>query len=171
MWVNIMIIFSENIFIKCSEYNFTSSRRVISSWSRTDVVPQRSVKCRDTVQSLHLTGDQMVCGLQNGEVQVWSLVTRSLDCLAGYHGSAVTAVSVASLSSSPHQVIVLSGSWRQEVKLFSLTEAAQLGSVRLRRKLVRSIRPLMLKFSMMISRTHLQVKKERLIQKIVWFRF
>ena len=51
----------------------------------------------------------------------------------------VTAVAVASLSSSPHQILVLSGSWKQEVKLFSLTDSAQLASVRLRRRLVRRI--------------------------------
>ena len=112
---------------------------MISSWSRSDVVPQLSVKCRDTVQSLHLSGDLLVCGLQNGEVQVWSLVRKCLDCLAGFHGTAVTAVAVASLSSSPQQIVVLSGSWRQEVKLFSLSDSAQLASVRLRRRLVRRI--------------------------------
>ena len=115
---------------------------MISSWSRRDVVPQRRFKCRDTVQSLQLAGELLVCGLQNGEVQVWSLVTRSLDCLAGYHGSAVTAVNVASLASpscSHQEVIVISGSWEQEVKLFSLSECRQLPSVRLRRKLVRAI--------------------------------
>ena len=116
---------------------------MISSWSRSDVVPQRRVKCRDTVQSLHLSDDLLVCGLQNGEVQVWSLARSSLDCLAGYHGTAVTAVAVArlpsSLSSSPGQILVLSGSWKQEVKLFSLTDSSPLSSVRLRRRLVRAI--------------------------------
>ena len=136
--INITRFYFIELF-RYSEYNFTSSRRIISSWSRSDVVPQLSVRCRDTVQSLHLSGDLLVCGLQNGEVQVWSLVRKCLDCLAGYHGTAVTAVALASLSSSPQQIIVLSGSWKQEVKLFSLSDSTQLSSVRLRRRLVRRI--------------------------------
>ena len=99
------------------------------------MVGLRIVKCRDTVQSLALSGQTLVCGLQNGEVQVWSLTSRSLDCVAGYHGTAVTAVAV----SDTRPAVILSGSWRQEVKLYNYPDHTQLPAVRLSSKLVRCI--------------------------------
>ena len=47
------------------------------------------------------------------------------------HGHPVTAVSLASLSGG--QVLVLSGSWRQEVRIYSQQDKTNLPSVRLPR--------------------------------------
>ena len=55
--------------------------------------------------------------------------------MAGYHGTAVTAVALA----ETEPVIILSGSWKQEVKLYNHSDNTHLPSVRLARKLVRSI--------------------------------
>ena len=65
------------------------------------------------------------------QVQLWSLLTNCLETVVTDHGHPVTVVSLASLSGG--QVLVLSGSWRQEVRIYSQQDKSNLPSVRLPR--------------------------------------
>ena len=67
----------------------------------------------------------------DAQVQLWSLLTHCLETVVTDHGHPVTAVSLASLSRG--QVLVLSGSWRQEVRIYSQQDKSNLPSVRLPR--------------------------------------
>ena len=65
------------------------------------------------------------------QVQLWSLLTHCLETVVTDHGHPVTAVSLAGLSGG--EVLVLSGSWRQEVRIYSQHEKCNLPSLRLPR--------------------------------------
>ena len=65
------------------------------------------------------------------QVQLWSLLTHCLETVVTDHTHPVTAVSLASLSGG--QVLVLSGSLRQEVRIYSQQDKTNLPSVRLPR--------------------------------------
>ena len=65
------------------------------------------------------------------QVQLWSLLTHCLETVVTDHGHPVTAVSLACLGWG--QVLVLSGSWKQEVRIYSQQYKSNLPSIRLPR--------------------------------------
>ena len=95
------------------------------------------MSCRDTVQCVAVSGPWVVCGLQNGEAQLWSLLTGSLVGVVARHGAPVTAVGVASVEAGAGKggvaQVVLTGSCKGEVRLWSVRTMSSLGSVRVDR--------------------------------------
>jgi len=124
------------------EENINKSSRVIAKWTKCVPQPQ-SLRCRDTIQTISLSGYLVACGLQNGEVQVWSLLTHSLLAVVADHGSPVTAVGIARLPYDTLRqiwpVLVLTGSWKGEVRIYSVHDQSPLCPIRLNRKLIKSI--------------------------------
>ena len=115
-------------------------------WSKRNVTrllsaappPPCPLSCRDTVQCVAVSGPWVVCGLQNGEAQLWSLLTRSLagPGVVARHGAPVTAVGVAAVEAGGAggvSHVVLTGSWKGEVRLWSVRTMSSLGSVRVDR--------------------------------------
>eukprot|EP00091_Calanus_sinicus_P000497 TRINITY_DN10418_c0_g1_i1.p1 TRINITY_DN10418_c0_g1~~TRINITY_DN10418_c0_g1_i1.p1 ORF type:complete len:263 (-),score=31.67 TRINITY_DN10418_c0_g1_i1:404-1084(-) len=124
------------------EERINNSTRVIAKWAKC-VPPPHSLRCRDTIQTISLSGHLLACGLQNGEVQLWSLLTYSLLAVVADHGSPVTAVGIARLPYDHVRkiwpVLVLTGSWKGELRIYSVHDESPLCPVRLNRKLVKNI--------------------------------
>merc|ERR1711892_316926 len=83
--------------------NINKSSRVIAKWTKC-VPPPQSLRCRDTIQTI-------------------SLLTHSLLAVVADHGSPVTAVGIARLPYDTLRqiwpVLVLTGSWKGEVRIYS----------------------------------------------------
>ena len=119
-----------------TEENINDSHHVVSRWSHTVPLPF-SLRCRDTIQTISLSGSLLACGLQNGEVQLWCLLNYSLLGVIVDHGSPVTAISIARLPYDTVRkvwpVLVLSGSWKGELKIYSVHDASPLCPIRVSR--------------------------------------
>ena len=61
------------------------------------------LQCRDTISCCTLAGSTLACGLQNGEVQVWSLLTRRLLGVTTDHKSPVTCLALVTVQ---HHMLV-----------------------------------------------------------------
>jgi len=101
---------------------------------RSPVPSPTFLHCRDTVQCLAVQSPLLVCGLHNGEVQLWSLLTNSLISVVADHTTPVTAVAISSFPA-----LVLSASWRGELKLYNIKLRCSLPPMRLTHRLVRAI--------------------------------
>ena len=119
-----------------SEENINKSRRVIEKWRKCVPAPH-SLRCRDTIQTISLSRDLLACGLQNGEVQVWSLLTYTLLAVVADHGAPVTAVGIARLPYDQVRkiwpVLVITGSWKGELRIYSVHDQSPLSPIRLNR--------------------------------------
>jgi len=119
-----------------------SSSKVLAKWGKCVPSPN-SLRCRDTIQCISLSGHLLACGLQNGEVQLWSLLTYSLMAVIADHGAPVTAVAIARLPYDTLRqiwpVLVLTGSWKGELRIYSVHDQSPLCSIRLKWKLVKNI--------------------------------
>jgi len=146
----------QNIFSYLGSFSLHSALRVSPSWHQFIVeqlmpepklehkwsvkVPSPSyIKCRDTVQCSALSGHLLACGLRNGEVQLWNLLNNTLiGVVMDHRKTAVTAIAFA-CDEQDAPKLLLSGSWKGEMLVYSLKDKSQLVPVRFTKKLIKSI--------------------------------
>jgi len=122
------------VFSYLDSFTIKISARVSPSWKKfveSSVEIQYS-QCQPQIICWHVAFKM---------VQLWCLLQNCLLSVVTDHGTPVTCVSIACIQYESYkksvQIFILSGSWKQEIRIYCHSEKSCFSSIRLPRKLVR----------------------------------